>query len=124
MRPLILRHSLSLAGYAAPPPGVPDDFFVEYDEDQEFVAHMAAVLGSTGVHAMGAQTYRNMAAHWPYQDGPEAEAMNTIPKIVFSRRLDMRRRPNQKSTRRHGSASVLLGGPKRKRSSSGPRDPN
>jgi dihydrofolate reductase len=86
VRPLILRHGLSLDGYAAPPPSVPEDFFLEYDEDEEFVAHMADVLGSAGVHAMGAQTYRDMAGHWPYQDGPEADAMNRIPKVVFSRR--------------------------------------
>ncbi|SDS03094.1 dihydrofolate reductase family protein [Microlunatus soli] len=85
MRSLILRHSLSLDGYGAPPPGVPDDFFVPYDEDPEFVTHMAEVLGSAGVHAMGAQAYRDMAGHWPFQDGPEAEAMNSIPKVVFSR---------------------------------------
>ncbi len=86
MRPLILRHGLSLDGYAAPPASVPEDFFLEYDEDEEFVAYMAQVLGSAGVHAMGAQTYRDMAGHWPYQDGPEADAMNRIPKVVFSRR--------------------------------------
>ncbi|MFC9689773.1 dihydrofolate reductase family protein [Kribbella sp. NPDC056951] len=85
MRPLILRHGLSLDGYAAPPPGVPDDFFLEYDEDEEFVAHMAEVLGGAGVHVMGARTYRDMAAHWPFQEGPEADAMNRIPKVVFSR---------------------------------------
>jgi dihydrofolate reductase len=85
MRPLILRHSLSLDGYGSPPAGVPGDFFLEYDDD-EFVAHMAEVLGSAGVHAMGSQTYRDMAGHWPFQDGPEAEAMNRIPKVVFSRR--------------------------------------
>ncbi|WP_165949458.1 dihydrofolate reductase family protein [Kribbella turkmenica] len=86
MRPLILRHGLSLDGYAAAPDGVPADFFLEYDEDEEFVAHMAGVLGRAGVHAMGAQAYREMAGHWPYQDGPEADAMNRIPKVVFSRR--------------------------------------
>ncbi len=86
MRPLILRHGLSLDGFGAPPAGVPDDFFLEYDEDEEFVAHMAEVLGGAGVHVMGAQAYREMAGHWPYQDGPEAEAMNRIPKVVFSRR--------------------------------------
>ncbi|MFC0673013.1 dihydrofolate reductase family protein [Brachybacterium hainanense] len=85
MRPLILRHSLSLDGYAAAPPGVRDDVFVEYDEDEEFIAHMAAVLGSAGVHAMGSRTYRDMAGHWPFQTGPEADAMNSIPKVVFSR---------------------------------------
>lgn len=85
MRPLILRHSLSLDGYAAAPTGVPDDFFLEYDEDEEFVAHMATVLGSAGVHAMGARTYRDMAGYWPFQKGPEADAMNAIPKVVFSR---------------------------------------
>ncbi|WP_020579873.1 dihydrofolate reductase family protein [Actinopolymorpha alba] len=86
MRSLILRHSLSLDGYAAPPAGVPEDFFLEYDEDEEFVAHTPAVLGSAGVHAMGARTYRDMAGHWPYQEGPEADAMNRIPKVVFSRK--------------------------------------
>ena len=86
MRPLILRHGLSLDGYAAPPAGVPEDFFLEYDEDEAFVAHMADLLGRAGVHAMGAKTYRDMAAHWPYQDGPEAAAMNAIPKVVFSRK--------------------------------------
>jgi dihydrofolate reductase len=86
VRRLILRHGLSLDGYAAPPQGVPADFFLEYDEDEEFVAHMADVLGSAGVHAMGARTYKEMAGHWPYQDGPEADAMNRIPKVVFSRR--------------------------------------
>ncbi|WP_168207583.1 dihydrofolate reductase family protein [Microlunatus elymi] len=85
MRPLILRHSLSLDGYSAPPPGVPEDFFVEYDNDPEFVTHMAEVLGSAGVHVMGAQAYQDMAGHWPFQDGPEADAMNRIPKVVFSR---------------------------------------
>ncbi len=85
MRPLILRHSLSLDGYAAAPAGVRDDFFLEYDEDEEFVAHMATVLGSAGVHAMGARTYRDMAGYWPFQRGPEADAMNAIPKVVFSR---------------------------------------
>ncbi|MBM7790821.1 dihydrofolate reductase family protein [Tenggerimyces flavus] len=85
MRSLILRNSLSLDGYAAPPTNVPEDFFLEYDEDEEFVAHMTDILGSAGVHAMGAQAYREMAGHWPYTDGPEADAMNRIPKVVFSR---------------------------------------
>lgn len=85
MRPLILRHSLSLDGYAAAPPGVRDDSFLEYDEDEEFIAHMASLLGSAGVHAMGARTYRDMAGYWPFQQGPEADAMNAIPKVVFSR---------------------------------------
>ncbi|WP_051432914.1 dihydrofolate reductase family protein [Promicromonospora kroppenstedtii] len=85
VRPLILRHSLSLDGIAAAPAGVRDDFFLEYDEDAEFVAHMATVLGSAGVHAMGSRTYRDMTGYWPFQRGPEADAMNTIPKAVFSR---------------------------------------
>lgn len=84
--PVILRHSLSLDGYGAAPPGVPDDFFVEYDEDEEFVAHMGEFLGRAGVHAMGSKTYGDMAGHWPFQSGPEADAMNRIPKVVFSSR--------------------------------------
>lgn len=64
---------------------MPEDFFLAYDEDEEFVAHMATVLGSAGVHAMGAVAYREMAGHWPFQSGPEADAMNRIPKVVFSR---------------------------------------
>lgn len=85
MRPLILRHSLSLDGYAAAPPGGRDDLVAEHDEDEEFIAHMSALLGSAGVHAMGSRTYRDMAGFWPFQSGPEADAMNAIPKVVFSR---------------------------------------
>lgn len=86
MSPVILRHSLSLDGYGAPPEGVPEDSFVEYDEDPAFVAHMAEFLRRAGVHAMGSRTYRDMAGHWPFQSGPEADAMNEVPKVVFSRR--------------------------------------
>ncbi len=84
--PVVLRHSLSLDGYAAAAPGVPEDVLLEYDEDEEFIAYMGDLLGWAGVHAMGSKTYGDMAGYWPYQTGPEADAMNRIPKVVFSDR--------------------------------------
>lgn len=83
---VVLRHSLSLDGYGAVAPGVPEDVLVEYDEDEEFIAYMGDLLGRAGVHAMGSKTYGDMAGYWPYRTGPEADAMNRIPKVVFSRR--------------------------------------
>lgn len=77
---------MSLDGYSEAPPGVPGDAFVEADGDEEFIAYMGDLLGRAGVHAMGSKTYGDMAGYWPFQTGPEADAMNRIPKVVFSGR--------------------------------------
>ncbi len=83
---VVLRHTLSIDGYGAVPPGIPENVLVEYDEDKEFIAYMGDLLSRAGVHAMGSKTYGDMAGYWPNRSGPEADAMNRIPKVVFSRR--------------------------------------
>jgi len=44
-------------------------------------------LRQVGTHIMGRVTYEEMAGYWPSASGEYAEFMNTLPKVVFSRRL-------------------------------------
>ena len=43
--------------------------------------------GGADMLLFGRVTYEGMAAYWPKADGPIAEIMNRIPKVVFSRTL-------------------------------------
>jgi len=44
-------------------------------------------LSGAGAHLVGAATYTAWAGFWPGAAGPFAEAMNAIPKVVFSNSL-------------------------------------
>jgi len=44
-------------------------------------------LSNAGAHLMGANAYAELASYWPSASGPMAEAMNEIPKVVFSNSL-------------------------------------
>jgi dihydrofolate reductase len=47
-----------------------------------------SVTGPGRTHIMGRVTYEQMAGHWPYNGPAEyADAMNNIPKVVFSKTL-------------------------------------
>ena len=50
-------------------------------------AWMAGSLERAGVHVVGRVTYQGMAEYFPGKTDPIAEAMNRIPKVVFSRTL-------------------------------------
>lgn len=56
--------------------------------DEEFFAYAKGLLRETGAILFGRKTYEHMAAYWPTaaSDGI-ADAMNTLPKVVFSRSL-------------------------------------
>jgi dihydrofolate reductase len=41
-------------------------------------------LSGAGAHLVGAATYAAWAGFWPGASGPFAQAMNEIPKVVFS----------------------------------------
>jgi dihydrofolate reductase len=45
-------------------------------------------LSNAGAHLIGAATYAGWANYWPGASGPFAEAMNEIPKVVFSNSLE------------------------------------
>jgi dihydrofolate reductase len=51
------------------------------------VAWKVASLRAAGTHIMGRATYEAKAAVWPKETGVYADAMNEIPKVVFSATL-------------------------------------
>ena len=80
---------VSLDGFFAGPNGEIDWFKDGDEEDREFSAHAS---GASGTLILGRRTYEMMAAYWPTPEAmkgnPEvARAMNTRPKIVFSRTM-------------------------------------
>jgi dihydrofolate reductase len=87
MRKLKLKMEITVDGFVGGPDGDVAWALASYDDDAELTAATMDVLGRAGVHAMGRQTYEDMAAHWPTSDAPFAPPMNDIPKVVFSRTL-------------------------------------
>jgi dihydrofolate reductase len=80
---------VTLDGYIAGPNGEID----WHNVDEEFNAFAIAQLKDAGCIIFGRVTYDLMADHWPSESAREsdplvAQAMNTLPKIVCSRRLD------------------------------------
>jgi dihydrofolate reductase len=85
MAALVLKMSVSLDGYVAPIDGSSDWAAVGRSEDG--ARWTAETVSNAGAHLMGATTYTSWATYWPGASGPFAEAMNTIPKVVFSNSL-------------------------------------
>lgn len=86
MATLVLKMSISLDGFVAPPDGGGAWIAAGSTEDSrswvlETVRHADALL-------MGATTYAQLSAYWPTASGPFAPPMNEIPKVVFSNSLD------------------------------------
>jgi dihydrofolate reductase len=57
-------------------------------DDAEAIGWMVHHIRRAGAHLMGSNTYREMAAYWPYHSSPFADPMNRIPKVVASRSGD------------------------------------
>jgi dihydrofolate reductase len=86
MRKLILAFYVSLDGKSADTDnGIRDVMMSIDDAEQEdyFVTH----LWDAGAFLMGRNSYEAMAGFWPASSHPSAQAMNQIPKVVFSRTL-------------------------------------
>jgi dihydrofolate reductase len=91
MRELIVSNLQSLDGFMAGPKGE-IDWFTGL-ADKEFEAYGIELIGSVDTILFGRVTYQLMAGYWPTasasEDDPRIiEAMNNLPKIVFSRTLD------------------------------------
>src|SRR5208282_5515692 len=83
-RKLVLKMSVSLDGFVAGPNDEVDWIFRTLgDDSMEWVANTHR---EAGAHAMGTRTYYDMAAFWPFSNSPLAQAMNDIPKVIFSRK--------------------------------------
>ena len=83
MRKLILKIDMSLEGFVGGPNGESDWIFKTCDEG--CTLWELETIGQAGLHVMGRKTFESMANYWPSSTNPFAPAMNSIPKLVFSR---------------------------------------
>lgn len=83
MRRLVLKMSMTLDGYVAGPGGEIDWLMRTGDPDGK--VWVGETLRQAGAHLVGRRTYSDWVGYWPDSTDPLAGAMNTIPKIVFSR---------------------------------------
>jgi dihydrofolate reductase len=85
MAALVLKMSVSLDGYVAPPDGSSDWSAAGRSDDAR--SWVVETVSNAGAHLMGAATYVDWADYWPSDSGPFAKPMNEIPKVVFSNSL-------------------------------------
>ena len=82
MASLVLKMSVSLDGYIAPPDGSAD--WIAAGRSDDGLGWTVETVSNAGAHLIGAATYAGWAGYWPSASGPFAKAMNEIPKVVFS----------------------------------------
>jgi dihydrofolate reductase len=85
MAALVLKMSVSLDGYVAPPDGSTD--WVAAGRSDDAARWSVETVSNAGAHLVGAATYQAWAGYWPTAAGPFAKPMNQVPKIVFSNSL-------------------------------------
>ncbi|GIF45649.1 dihydrofolate reductase [Asanoa ferruginea] len=85
MASLVLKMSVSLDGFVAPPDGSAD--WVAAGRSDDGRDWTVETLSNAGAHLVGATTYAAWAGFWPSAVGPFAKPMNEIPKVVFSHSL-------------------------------------
>ena len=83
MRKLVLKMSMSLDGHVAGTRAESDWMFRAVSPDS--AAWVLDTVSSAGVHAFGRRAFESIAAFWANATTPVAQAMNTIPKVVFTR---------------------------------------
>ena len=83
MRKLILKMDVSLEGFVSGPNGESDWIFETCDDG--CTIWELATIEQAGLHVMGRKTFMDMASYWPGATNPYAAAMNSIPKLVFTR---------------------------------------
>ncbi len=75
---------MSVDGFVGGPNGEIDWIF--RSDDPAATSWTLDTLVHAGVHVMGRRTFYDMVSYWPYATNTFAEAMNGIPKVVFSKR--------------------------------------
>jgi dihydrofolate reductase len=93
MRRLVAFNQISLDGYFAGPGG-DISWAHNNNQDAEWDAFVAGNASGGGVLVFGRITYELMQNYWPtplaqQNDPVVAERMNSMPKVVFSRTLDV-----------------------------------
>ncbi|MCW2497327.1 dihydrofolate reductase family protein [Jatrophihabitans sp.] len=85
MASLILKMSISLDGYVAPPDGSTE--WSEAGRSPDGASWTLDTISNAAAHLMGSATYARWADFWPGAPGPFAKPMNELPKLVFSNSL-------------------------------------
>jgi dihydrofolate reductase len=85
MRKLFWQISLTVDGLMEGPNHELDD--TAQIADPDFERYASAMLQSIDTIVLGRVTYELFADYWPSATGPDAERMNCLPKLVFSRTL-------------------------------------
>lgn len=85
MRRLFWQMSVTLDGFMEGPNHELEDTAGFKDED--FDRYATEMLKSIDGMLIGRRTYDLFSGYWPTATGENAERMNTLPKIVFSRTL-------------------------------------
>jgi dihydrofolate reductase len=86
MRKLFWQMNVTLDGFMEGPNRELD--FTAGFEDQDFDRYASDMLKSIDAVLLGRRTYELFADHWPSATGPDADRLNELPKIVFSRTLE------------------------------------
>ena len=86
MRRLFWQLSVTLDGFMEGPNRELKDTAEVVDED--FDRYASEMLKSIGAILLGRRTYQLFADYWPAMTGPDADRLNELPKIVFSRTLE------------------------------------
>jgi dihydrofolate reductase len=86
MRKLFWQMNVTLDGFMEGPKRELD--YTAGFVDQDFDRYASAMLQSIDGMLLGRRTYQLFADYWPSANGPDAERMNELPKIVFSRTLE------------------------------------
>jgi len=85
LRPVVVQMGVTLDGFGHGAAGFED--WGLPPEDDGLIAWKEASLREAGTHIMGRVSYEVMAGVWPTESGVYADAMNDIPKVVFSSTL-------------------------------------
>ena len=86
MRNVVLGMQVSLDGYVATVDGRLDWAFANFDA--ELGASAMEALSQLDTVLLGRANYQEQAATWPNREGPMADLMNDLNKLVFSRTLE------------------------------------
>lgn len=86
MRKLFWQMSVTLDGFMEGPNRELNDTAEVVDED--FDRYATEMLNSIDAILLGRVTYQLFADYWPSATGPDADKLNELPKIVFSRTLE------------------------------------
>ena len=86
MRNVVLGMQVSLDGYVATLDGKLDWAFAHFDD--ELGAAAMEALSQLDTILLGRANYEEQAAAWPTREGPMADLMNGLNKIVFSTTLE------------------------------------